>query len=146
MNLISDPCALLTVAQQHEFDMNRFLPSQDTGSGQPGCTFKVDARSPRYGFTVTPKPNFDTRRLLTGEAGRWTQIVVAAGFPAVDSRPSATRDGTNRSCFVNVDVADGQSLEVQSLLITTEAFTADEMCEKTRLVAEAAMVTLLSRQ
>jgi hypothetical protein len=52
----------------------------------------------------------------------------------------------NLSCFVNVDVADGQSLEVQGLLNSTEAFTSDQMCEKTRQVAEAAMNTLLSRQ
>jgi hypothetical protein len=69
--------------------------------------------------------------------------VAAAGFPAVESRLGATGDA-NLSCFVNVDVADGQSLEVQSLLNSTEAFTSDEMCEKTRQVAEAAMVTLLN--
>ena len=139
------PCQLLTPAQQRQFGMNRFLPEEDTGFGHPGCTFEHDATSPRYGFTVTPKPDLDARRLLTTEFGRKARVVTAASFPAVESRPGLTGQ-SNISCFINVDVADGQSLEVQSLLITTKAFTADEMCEKTRQVAEAAMTTLLSRQ
>lgn len=146
MNSAGDPCALLTNTQQQQFNVNRVLYEDDSGFGQPGCTFKIDATQPYYGFTVTPRPDFDTRRLLTGEMGRWFQAVTVAGFPAVESRPGGTRDATNISCFVNVDVAEGQSLEVQSLLNSTDAFTADEMCEKTRLVAEAAMVTLLSKQ
>ena len=144
MSTTGDPCQLLTPAQQQRFGMDRFLPEDDTGFGHPGCTFKVDS-GPWYGFTVTPKPDLDARRLLTDEFGRRAKLTSAAGFPAVESRPGLTGQ-SNLSCFVNVDVADGQSLEVQSLLISTEAFTSDEMCEKTRLVAEAAMATLLSRQ
>jgi hypothetical protein len=145
LDAVSDPCALLTTAQQVLFGINRFRPDEDTGFGHAGCQYKVDAHPPRYGFTVTAKPDFDARRLLTGEIGRRAKVTSAAGFPAVGSRPGLYGD-TNLSCFINVDVADGQSLEVQSLLISTEAFTSDEMCEKTRLVAEAAMATLLNRQ
>lgn len=139
---MGDPCGLLTDEQRRQHRISRFRPRADTGFGHRGCTFHVDEGAPYYGFTVTPTPDLDARTVLAGHNGRTTRVVAAAGFPAVEG----TLGGSNISCFINVDVADGQSLEVQSLLNSTDAFTTEQLCEMTRQVAEAAMTTLLSRQ
>ncbi|MGH3996844.1 MAG: DUF3558 family protein [Pseudonocardiaceae bacterium] len=79
---------------------------------------------------------------LTSERNAVARVVSAAGFPAVEARPP----GDERGCFMFVSTKDGQYLSVQYSESTGSNDTTEVACEKARVAAELAMLTLLTQR
>lgn len=73
------------------------------------------------------------------------RTLTVGGFPGIqDQQPSSTGPGSD-ACFVDVDVADGQLLEVQSSQVAADPdkiLPMETLCAKAVEVAEAALTTL----
>lgn len=138
-----DPCVdMLTAAQQQELGIDR--PPRPIGSdkrGSPACTYPRSYSEPFYSYWFAP---------VTGEgAEAWVvesrvidkRVVEVAGFGAVEHSLLGELD---TDCVVSVDVAPGQSLDV-AFTASLDNFPYEEMCERARVAATAALETLSAR-
>lgn len=141
-----DPCTVLTTGQQQQLQLDqqpeRNGPGQADKNGNRGCTFFKVGSSPRFTYLVTPVPQEGAEVWLKGERNVLVKQVAAAGFGAVETRIG---DTATSSCNVVIDVAPGQSLDVQFGLKTVGAMTTDQVCGKAREGAELIMQTLSAR-
>ncbi|MFI9006929.1 DUF3558 domain-containing protein [Actinosynnema sp. NPDC053489] len=128
-----DPCTLLTEAQRAEFGLDR-PPRADIETGKPGCSTGREDR--KYSIAVyldstkgietyTDPPRPDVTRLEVG------------GFPAVLVE-STTAAGL--ACSVDVDVADGQLVDVQAFSLGDT--DVKSLCQVVQPVAAAVMANL----
>jgi hypothetical protein len=65
--------------------------------------------------------------------------VVIGGFPA----QLATFKDLHDTCFLGIDVADGQMVDLQ--MGSSEGVPEDQLCQKVQAMGEAVMTTLSSR-
>ena len=143
-----DPCKLLAEQQRAQFGIDR----PPSGSPQPGgplkdsptCSYRSSGR--HYGFLIVSSTAIgldDYLEMIKDNDSRRTLIV--GGFPGIqDQQPSSTGPG-NDACFVDLDVADGQLLEVQSSQVAADpdkVLPMETLCAKAVEVAEAALTTL----
>jgi hypothetical protein len=105
-----DPCALLTPAQVRQFKTEPGKPAvNNDGLGSRECLW--------HGEAVKPDSIWNARAILTQGADYYldsvtgSQISEVAGFPAVQTSSNIGDPATQ--CLLFVDVAPGQSLEVQ---------------------------------
>ncbi|WP_209706287.1 DUF3558 domain-containing protein [Crossiella equi] len=140
-----DPCSVLTTDQRRNLGLDRqpvkASASQADKHGNLACMYAKANTDPRYEYLVTPVPQEGAEVSLRGDRGGQVKQVTVAGFGAVETRLSSS----TTSCGVVVDVAPGQSLDVQFGLTTTGALTADQICGKAREGAELIMQTLSAR-
>jgi hypothetical protein len=145
-----DPCTLLTEQQLVAFEIDETVrpgtarqPSVLAGS--PGCT--ANSAKQQHGFLILTSTTMGLAQFLSKtESKPSRKNVSVAGFPAVEEegRTSAPDRGSGE-CYVNVDVADGQLLEVQFSQIAAsqdKRLPIETLCAKARQVAEAALTTL----
>ncbi len=143
---VLDPCAVLSETQQRQLQIDqqpyRAGPDQADKNGNRGCTFFKTSTDPRFTYLVTPVPQEGAEVWLKGERNVLVKQVTAGGFGAVETRIGNT---ATSHCNVVVDVAPGQSLDVQFGLGTPGALTTDQVCDKAREGAELIMQTLSAR-
>ncbi len=139
-----ETCTLLTPEQQRRLGTDRApVASVETDRyGNPYCHFGKSISSPRFTYTVKVVTQEDATVYLTSERDAVARVVSAAGFPAVEARPP----GDERSCFTFVSTKDGQYLNVQYGESTGSNDTTEVACEKARVAAELAMLTLLTQR
>lgn len=137
---------MLTAPQQQQLGLDqppqRNGPDQADKNGNRGCTFYKFGSTPRFTYLVTAVPQEGAEVWLKGERNVQVKQVTVGGFGAVETRLGNT---ATSSCNVVVDVAPGQSLDVQFGLKTVGAMTTDQVCEKAREGAELMMQTLSAR-
>ncbi|MFJ6670746.1 DUF3558 domain-containing protein [Actinosynnema sp. NPDC091369] len=129
-----DPCALLTDAQRAEFGLDQ--PPQP--GGQPdkkSCTISRGDRKYFVGITADTTAGIDD---YAKSQGKVTKLEVQ-GFPALMVE-AKTQLGL--SCSVDVDVSDGQVVDVQASSLGETDLTA--LCQVVQPVA-AAVVTNLNK-
>ncbi|MGH3935983.1 MAG: DUF3558 domain-containing protein [Pseudonocardiaceae bacterium] len=139
-----DTCTLLTTEQQRQLGTDRppGLSNYPDRYGNQSCSYGKSLSSPRFGYSVKVVTQEDATVYLTGERDVTARVVLVAGFPAVENR----RPTDERGCFVDVSTKDGQYLSVQYAESTGSNDTAEVACEKARVAAELAMLTLLTQR
>ena len=140
----ADTCTLLTPEQQRRLGTDRApVASVETDRyGNTYCDYGKRAASPRFGYSVKVVTQEDATVYLTSERDAVARVVSAAGFPAVEARPP----GDERGCFTFVSTKDGQYLSIQYSESTGSHDTTEVACEKARVAAELAMLTLLTQR
>lgn len=145
-----DPCQLLVAQQLAPFAVDRPARPGAAGAnsllaGSPGCTFGSGAEE--TGFLVLASTAVGLSDLLSKiKPNPSRQTVSVKGYPAAqeEGELSAPERGSG-VCFVDVDVADGQLLEVQFSQISAtpeKRLPIETLCANARQVAEAALTTL----
>lgn len=130
-----DPCSVLSDAQRQQFNLVG-SPGKVPSPTHPGtelCGIRSGDFS--YGISVTAITTegiemYDTA-LQSGEA---TPATIA-GFPAVVNRFV----GVVPACFVGLDVADGQLVDLQ---VDGGKIPLDELCSRATKIAEAIIQTI----
>ena len=139
-----DPCALLTPAQLIEFGLDGNPVAYDSTAPRfvgPACSIRgFEPRDITAGFALATDNGIE---VLTAPGAVRDEIsaITVAGFPAILARPKILD-----FCSVDVDVADGQFLDI---IFRdgggTPAIPQDQLCRDAVTVAEAAITTLLAR-
>lgn len=138
----SDVCTWLTAAQKPELLIGGSgRPVQKKGNNYNGCSFLGQAGDASFGLALRVVPegidSFMTKIANTGSDTSTSYQVK--GFGAVQGQiPGAESLG----CDVFVDAADGQTLWVNMMLQTPGGLNNQQMCEKAKQTAEAAVTTL----
>jgi hypothetical protein len=132
----------LTSAQQQQLGLDRFptMNNQGTDSlGNRGCVYDKTGANPRFGYMITPVTQEGVDVWLREKRNVEVRQISVAGYGAV-----ITQLGSRQKvlCNVVVDVAQGQSLDVQFTAITPDVFTRDQVCEKAADGAQLAVQTL----
>lgn len=73
------------------------------------------------------------------------RVLTVAGFPAIQDEQKSDIGPGNDSCFVDVDVAEGQMLALQFAQVAADegkVLPMETLCAKAVEVAEAALTTL----
>ena len=137
-------CTLLTPEQQWRLGTDRApVASVETDRyGNTYCDYGKRSSSPRFGYSIKVVAQEDAAVYLTNERDAVARVVSAAGFPAVENHPP----GDERGCFVDVSTKDGQYLSIQYSESTGSDDTTEVACEKARVAAELAMLTLLTQR
>jgi hypothetical protein len=139
-----DPCSLLTPEQRAELG----LTSEPRASTSYVELFRGDVRtctirgrspgSVLLGISVVTTVGIE--RWQEADVAAGTRPTSAAGFPALTASPQQLTD----YCSVEVDVAEGQLLDVQfGAGGVRSPISQDELCRRAGQSAEAAMTTLL---
>lgn len=137
-----DPCLVFTEQQQREFAFDR--PTETLPPGprdEQQCVYGHSFSSPIYDYVVGLVTTEGAETWLAGTRIVDVRPMQVAGFGAVEVRTVGDADF---DCVVTVDVADGQSLDV-AFVSGEDEFSEDDLCERARVGAEAAMATLLTR-
>lgn len=142
-----DPCELITEQQRAALAIDQ----PPRGGKQPGgplkdsptCNYSTSHGSADdYGFLIISSTAIglaDYLDQLKDSPSR--RQVRVGGFPAVQDELPASAG--NDACFVDVDVAEGQLLEVQfGQVASTKPLPMETLCAKAVEVAEAALTTL----
>jgi hypothetical protein len=145
-----DPCKLLTEQQLAVFAVDRPSSSRTvTGdsllAGSRDCAFGSDAEETGFLITASTKiglPEFAEKT----QADPSRKTITVKSYPAIqeEGQLSAPERGSG-ACFVTVDVADGQLLDVQFSQIAAspeKRLPIETVCAKAEAVAEAALTTL----
>lgn len=142
-----DPCTLLTEQQRASlaFDQPPFPDKQLGGplKDSPTCSYRSSAE--QFGALIIAGTAIGLDEYL-GElqANPNRRVIEVRGFPAVQDQMQGTGQG-NDACFVDLDVADGQLLELQFGQIAADedkVLPMETLCAKAVEVAEAALTTL----
>jgi hypothetical protein len=142
-----DPCSLLTPEQRAALNLDgtpRFSRSHvELFRGDvPSCTITS--------FTLDPPPTTVSISVVTTVGiERWSDRSLAAdvrptsvaGFPAVLAIPTRFTD----FCSIEVDVADGQLLDIQFAAGGPQPIPQHELCRRGHGAAVLVMSTLLAR-
>lgn len=136
-----DPCALLTPAQRIEFDItSEPVPDSTDAPFFSGRTCSMTGFEPRdIGISFALATGSSIAELLApGALGDEVTPTTIAGFPAIIAKPELPN-----FCSVDVDVAEGQFLDVQFHDSgSNPPIPPDQLCRDAVRVAESAMDTL----
>jgi Protein of unknown function (DUF3558) len=146
----ADPCKLLTERQLAAFDVDGpTRPGTARGAsvlaGSPGCT--ANSVAEQYGFLIITSTSMGLQEFLSKvQANPSRKNITVDGWPAVEEESliSVPERGSGE-CYVNVDVAEGQLLQVQFSQIAAspdKRLPIETLCAKAREVAAAALTTL----
>lgn len=139
-----DPCTLITEQQRAVLAIDR-PPLGDKQSGgllgnSPTCNYR--SSNAEYSFLITSGTTIGLAEFLDQARPDPTRRTIKVNdFPAVQDELLAGPG--NDTCFVDVDVADDQLLEVQFGQIgSSKPLPMETLCAKAVEVAEAALTTL----
>lgn len=138
-----DPCKdVLTTDQQTALGINRSpQPFGADRRGSPGCAYPHGYSEPFYEYWFAPVTAEGAEAWVVTSRTIDKRVVEVAGFGAVEHTLLGEPDS---DCVVSVDVAPGQSLDV-AFAASSQNFTSEQMCERARVAAEAAIATLSAR-
>lgn len=130
-----DPCTALTEAQRAQFGATR-PPRPGTASALQSPTCDFFREDNQWGFRVTTVTTTGVEWYTDGSFAVEPERLEVGGFPAVLGRAP----GEDQVCFLGVDVADGQMVDVQ--VSSFEGTPLDELCRYAPQIAGAAVETL----
>jgi hypothetical protein len=134
-----DPCSLLTPAQRAEFGLDGLASPGNTSNALfAGRACDISGYEPReidVGLTLALRNGIDD--LIAGVRDELTPTTIL-DFPAVIARPPV-----KDACSVDIDVADGQFLDVALFDAgKNPPIPQDQLCADAIRIAEAALRTL----
>lgn len=145
----ADPCQAVTEQQRAAWAVDR-PPRAGTISGgvlagAPSCAFGSTAE--QTGFVITLSQRVGLTELVErARAGLPRQDLTIGGFPAISQEGvSSAPDRGSGECYVDVDVAANQLLEVQFSQLSAsqdKRLPVATLCAEAQEVAEAALTTL----
>ena len=141
-----DPCSLLTRTQQTALGLDSEPQLVSTyvalfRGEVPTCTIRGPSPESRL-LGISTVTTVGIERLREADIAASVQPTLVAAFPALVIKPTRYSD----YCSVEVDVAPGQLLDVQSGGGSPKApIPQDELCAHARQSAEAAMAALVTR-
>jgi hypothetical protein len=133
-----DPCGLLTDAQRQQLGLTRD-PRKSPSSAYPGTT--MCGMSPgdfKFSASILALVTEGIQRYVDNPKLNASPVVIG-GFPA----QLATFKDLHDTCFLGIDVADGQMVDLQ--MGSSEGVPEDQLCQKVQAMGEAVMTTLSSR-
>lgn len=138
-----DPCELLTPTQRAELGLNqRTVPYMSTGPINSGRACSLGGDEPRaiaVGLALVTRNGIEAVT-APGTVTDALAPVTLEGFPAIVAKARNTD-----ACFVDIDVADGQLLDVLFRDGGRKPpIPQDQLCRDAIAVAELAMRTLLA--
>ena len=146
-----EPCNLLTKQQSASFSIDR-PPRGGTGSSGPlgnasDCSFVTSVGAANdWGFLIIASTTVGLSEYLEQIRDNPTRhVITVGGFPAVKEEQKSNLGPGNDTCFVDVDVADGQMLALQFGQVAADegkVLPMETLCAKAVEVAEAALATL----
>jgi len=146
-----NPCALLTAQQLAAFSIDRPPARGEESSGPlkgaPDCSFTTSTGSAKnWGFLIIASTSVGLDEYIEMIQDNPTRrSITVGGFPAIQDEQKWTAGSGNDTCFVDVDVSDGQMLAFQFGQIAAEpdeVLPMETLCAKAVEVAEAALTTL----
>jgi len=150
-----DPCNLLTKQQLASFSIDR-PPRGGTGSSGPlkdvpGCTFGTSVGAANdWDILIIASATIGLSEYLGQVRDNPTRRVIAiGGFPAIQEEQKSNIGPGNDTCFVDMDVADGQMLAAQFGQVAADqgkVLPMETLCAKAVEVAEAALTTLQAQR
>lgn len=118
-------------------------PVRKDGNNYNGCSFLGQAGDASFGVALRVVPegidSFVTK--IANAASETSTSYQINGFGAVQGQIPG---GEGLGCDVFVDAAEGQTLWINMMLQTPGALNNQQMCEKAKQAAEAAVTTLQS--
>ncbi|MCI2419241.1 DUF3558 domain-containing protein [Saccharopolyspora sp. K220] len=135
----SDVCTWLTSEQKAQLEAGGGRPVVKNGNNYNGCTFLGQSGNAQFGITlrIVPEGLAEFSKKLAGAP----ETIDVNGFGAVQGQiPGAESLG----CAVFVDAAEGQTLYVDFGLTSPGALNNQQMCERAKQAAEAAVTALQS--
>jgi hypothetical protein len=133
-----DPCSLLTDVQRQQLGLTRD-PRKSPSSAYPGTT--MCGMSPgdfKFSASILALVAEGIQRYVDNPKLNASPVVIG-GFPA----QLATFKDLHDTCFLGIDVADGQMVDLQ--MGSSEGVPEDQLCQKVQAMGEAVMTTLSSR-
>ncbi|SDI61957.1 Protein of unknown function [Actinokineospora alba] len=141
----ADPCALLTAAQRAELRITRVEASTngtDIYKGAKQCELEVAATGLAYEYTINLITTEGVEAWLSGKRRVDTTVVSVNGYAGVIHVLKGAGGAKNsHECYIGVDVADGQQLQV-GLGEISRTFSQEQICQMTEQAAGMAMTTL----
>ncbi|WP_268951830.1 DUF3558 domain-containing protein [Saccharopolyspora elongata] len=133
-------CSWLLPEQQAQLQVARPRPAVKNGNNYNGCIFNPDGTGVSAGVALRVVPeglDAFVQKVNSAEGSR--KVLEVKGFGAVQSQiAGAERLG----CSVFVDAAQGQTLYVDLNLLASDGMDNNQMCERAKQAAEAAVTTL----
>lgn len=136
-------CGLIKPEQEQQ--LGAFGPSPAPKDGTldfPGCVWQSPSGGIPYGIGVAIAPMSLDELLEQKDPGSpetAATYTVGEGFRAVQAqKPGAEGLG----CVVDVDVAEGQTLEVNIAMLQSQALSNQEQCAKAKQAAELVVTNL----
>lgn len=140
-----EPCPLLTDAQRAELRITRIESTtmqSDTYKGSKRCELEVAATGLVYEYTVDLVTAEGVEGWLSGKRRVDTTVVPVNGYAGVIHVLKGAGGAKNsHECYLSVDVADGQQLQIGMSEIS-RTFSQEQICEMTEQAAGMAMTTL----
>ncbi|MGW5794221.1 DUF3558 domain-containing protein [Saccharopolyspora sp. NPDC003752] len=137
----ADICTWLTSDQKAKLEAGGGRPVVKNGNNYNGCSFLGQSGKAQFGISLRVVPeglDAFASKIAAVQAKTATTYEVN-GFGAVQGQiPGAESLG----CSVFVDAAEGQTLYAELGLTTPGGMNNDQMCERAKQAAEAAVTTL----
>ncbi|WP_346073890.1 DUF3558 domain-containing protein [Saccharopolyspora thermophila] len=140
----ADICTWLTSEQKKALKVGSGRPVIKDGNNYNGCDFAGEDGPALYGiaFRVVPEGIEDFLKKVVDPSAETAATYDIQGFGAVQGQiPGAESLG----CAVYVDAAEGQTLYVDMALDAPGTMNNQQMCEKAKQAADAAVTTLQSQ-
>jgi hypothetical protein len=137
-----DPCKLFSKAQLDQIKVNRqrnITQTETTFKGSPICAMDGSEGSANFEYSLWLVTTEGIEPWLGGKRNADAKLVSVDGFPAASYKIRGT---TTFNCWTSVGVANNQQLMVEFRPSTRNAFTQDQMCQKSEQAATFAMQTL----
>ncbi|WP_243726703.1 DUF3558 domain-containing protein [Actinocrispum wychmicini] len=137
-----DPCKLFAKAQLDQIKVNRqrnLVETSEAFKGAPYCAMDGQDGKGFFSYNVSLITTEGIAPWLSGKRNVDAKLVSVGGFPAADYKLLGT---TTFNCNTSVDVADGQQLMVEFQPDTRNAYTQDQMCQRSEQAAGFALQTL----
>lgn len=131
----TDPCSLLTDAQKQTFGLTTAPQTIKSTSHKDANLCSISSGDFSYGISVVATANEGIERYTVRTSATPLQV---GGFPALMDKSRAQTD----VCFLGVDVADGQLLDLQ---VDGSNIPQDELCARIVTIGEAMIQTVTSR-
>src|SRR5437879_2020108 len=106
--------------------------------GNQSCNYGKRGSKPRFDLMITPVPQEGADVWLREKRNADVRPTMVAGYGAVE----APLKGQSSICAVVVDVAGGQSLDVQFGWVSEAQYTREQTCQKAADAAALAVQTL----
>lgn len=131
-----DPCTLLQQTEYQDYGLNK--PGKPTTDSQGAAACLWLAASGHMGVSLVTQEGVDSL------SGRYSQVESAS---AIDDFPAyaITLPGEEETCFMAIDVAEGQYLKIQASVDSSALTDIPPICDYAHDFATSIMSTLVNQ-
>jgi hypothetical protein len=137
-----DPCKLLTKPQLDQIKVNRqrnLVQTEQVYKDAPLCAMDGGEGQVFFGYSLWLITTEGIEPWLGGKRNVDAKLITVDGFPAASYKLRGT---SHFDCVTSVGVANGQQLAMNFQPLKRDAFTQEQMCQKSEQAAAFAVQTL----